>query len=87
MPRPRGKVLIIFTEKENCPLKLNCLAQKLIADRGRFQHAIMRIDSLQVTVATQQAPLERIASLVWLIGELHVARLAHIAVDVKVLVH
>lgn len=39
----------IVTDKTSPEVK--SLAQKLVADRGRLQHAIMRIDSLQVTVA------------------------------------
>lgn len=47
----------------------------------------MWIDLLQVAIAAQQVAVKRIASLVRLVGELHVARFAHVTVDVEVLIH
>jgi hypothetical protein len=65
-----------------------CLAHKLIADRSRFKHAnVVRVDALEMAIAAEQSSLQRVASLVRFVGQLHVARLAHVAVDVEVLVH
>jgi len=43
--------------------------------------------TLQVATAAQQAPVQRVAALVRLIGQLHAALLADVAVHVEVLVH
>lgn len=47
----------------------------------------MGIDSLQVAVAAEQVALQRVASLIGLVGQLHVARFADVAVDMEVLIH
>jgi hypothetical protein len=69
------------------PEEESFLAQKLITDGSWFSHSIVHPDALQVTISAQQMRVQRIASLVGLVGKLHVARFTHVAINVVVLVH